>query len=142
MLTESELRNQELARHEESVDRNVEQHLALNLNEKQRSIASANQNSATIRIANIITFLFGALELVLAIRLVFRLIGANESNRVADFIYKLSEPFVSAFASLVENPTLGTSGVLEITTLLAMLVWAIVGWMAGRLVWLTLSRPR
>jgi hypothetical protein len=32
--------------------------------------------------------------------------------------------------------------VLEITTMIAMIVWAIVGWLVGRLIWLVLSRPR
>jgi len=35
-MTENELRNQELTRHTERVDQNVERHQALNLDEKKR----------------------------------------------------------------------------------------------------------
>ena len=30
----------------------------------------------------------------------------------------------------------------EITTLIAMVVWAIVAWVVGRSMWLVMSRPR
>lgn len=141
-MTENELRNQELGRHEEKVDRNVERHQNLNLEEKTRGIAAANQNSSVARIINIVYFLFGALELLLAIRVVLHLVGANADNGFASFVYGLSAPFVALFASLVQNPTLGGTAVLEITTIIAMLVWAIVAWLVGRLIWLALSRPR
>lgn len=141
-MTQNELRNQELSRHEEKVDRNVEHHQAMNLDEKKRGIAAANQNSTTARIVNIIYFLFGAVELLLLIRVVLHLVGANPGNGFANFVDTLSSPFVALFATLVQNPTLGGTSVLEITTLIAMLVWAIVAWLVGRLVWLVLSRPR
>jgi UDP-N-acetylmuramyl pentapeptide phosphotransferase/UDP-N-acetylglucosamine-1-phosphate transferase len=139
-MTETELRNQELNRHEEKVDQNVERHQAMNLDEKKRGIAAVNQNSAVARIVNIVYFLFGTLELLLAVRVIFYLISVNPDNGFAKFIEDLSSPFVAVFASLLTNPTLGTTGVLEVTTLIAMLVYAIAAWLVGRLIWLTLSR--
>ena len=141
-MTDTELRNQELNRHEEVVDRNVEHHQAVNLDEKKRSIEAANQNSTIARIINIVYFLFGALELLLLVRVILHLVGANAGNGFANFINVLSAPFVALFASLLQNPALGETAVLEVTTLIAMLVWAIVGWLVGRLLWLVLSRPR
>jgi len=141
-MTESELRNQELGRHEERVDRNVERNQALNLDEKKRGIAAANQNSIIARIVHIVYFLFGALELLLAVRVILYLVGVNTDNDFASFIYGLSAPFVALFTSLLQNPTLGETAVLEVTTMVAMLVWAIAGWLMGQLIWLVLSRPR
>lgn len=138
----NELRNEELGRHEEKVGRNIENHQAMNLDEKKRGVVTANQNSAIARIVNIVYFLFGALQLLLAVRVILQLIGVNADNAFASFIYGLSAPFVALFASLLQNPMLGESSVLEITTLIAMLVWAIVGWLIGRLIWLVMSRPR
>jgi hypothetical protein len=73
---------------------------------------------------------------------IFQLIGVNAANGFASFIYGLSAPFVALFASLLQNPTLGGAGVLEVTTLIAMVVYAILAWLVGRLIWLTLSRSR
>jgi hypothetical protein len=141
-MTQNELRNQELGRHEEKVDQNIERHQNLNLAEKTRGIAAANQNSSTGRIVNITYFLFGILELVLVLRVILHIVGANPDNSFANFIYGLSSPFVGLFASLMQNPALGTTGVLEITTIIAMVVWAIVAWIVARLIWLVMSRPR
>ena len=134
--------NELLNRHEEKVDRNIERNQALNLGEKERGINAANQNSAVARIVNISYLLFGILQLLLVVRLILHMVGANAGNGFASFIDGLSNPFVSLFASLVQNPALGTTGVLEITTIIAMFVWAIVAWLVGRLIWLALSRPR
>jgi YggT family protein len=138
----NELRNQELSRHEEQVDRNIEHHQAVNLDEKKRGIAAANQNSSTARIVNVIYFVFGILILLLAARVVLQLIGANAENAFANFIYGLSAPFVGLFASLLQNPVLSGTSVLEITTIIAIIVYAIAAWLIARLMWLMLSRPR
>ena len=141
-MTQNELLNQEVIRHEEEVDRNVERHQDLNLHEKTRHIAAANQNSTVARIVNLVYLLFGALELLLAVRVVLQMVGANPANGFANFVYALSSPFVALFSTLLQNPTLGTSGVLEVTTFFALIVYAIVAWLLGRMIWLGLSRPR
>jgi hypothetical protein len=85
-MAETELRNQELNRHEEKVDQNVERHQAMNLDEKKRGIAVAHQNSVVARVVNIVYLLFGALELLLAVRVIFYLISVNPDNCFARFI--------------------------------------------------------
>ena len=121
---------------------NLQHNQELNLREQERGIAAANQNSALARIVNIVYFLFGALELLLAVRVLLHLIGANAENGFASFINGLSAPFVAVFANLVQNPVLSTTAVLEITTIIAIIVYAILAWLVGRVVWLALSRPR
>jgi hypothetical protein len=37
---------------------------------------------------------------------------------------------------------LGANGVLEITTIIAMFVWAILAYLLGQAIWLVMSRPR
>ena len=141
-MTQNELRNQELGRHEEKVDRNVERHQAMNLDEQKRGIAAANQNSTVARIVNIVYFLLSALELLLGVRVVLHLVSVNPENSFASLIDRLSEPFVALFTSLLQNPTFGETGVLEVTTIIAMVVWAIVVGLMGRFIWLALSRSR
>jgi hypothetical protein len=141
-MTDNELRNQELNRHEEKVDRNIEHHQAVNLYEKVQGIQTANQNSAVVRVINIVYFLFGVLDVVLFLRVILHLLGANADNSFANFINGLSTPFVSLFASLLQNPSISTASVLEVTTIIAIIVYAIIGWLIGRLIWLVLSRQR
>ena len=120
----------------------LQHNVELNVHEKERSIAAANQNSAIARVVNLAYFLFGALELLLAVRVILHLVGANADNGFANFIYGLSAPFVALFASLLKNPVLTTTAVLEVTTIIAMIVYAALAWLIGRLIWLALSRPR
>jgi uncharacterized membrane protein len=123
------------------MERNVERNAELSVAEKQRAIAAANQNSAVARFVRIIYFLFGVLEVLLAVRIVLHLLAANAGNVFADLIYGLTNPFVVPFATLLANPAIG-AGVLEITTIIAMIAYAILAWIIGRILWLALSRPR
>jgi YggT family protein len=140
-MAQNELRNQEMGRHEERVDHNVEQNQNLNLREKAHGIVTADQNSKIARIVYIVYFIFAGLEALLGVRVLLRLIGANPDNGFASFINALSGLFVAPFASLFQNPAYGTI-VLEVTTMIAMLIYAVLAWVIGRLIWLTLSRTR
>jgi len=121
---------------------NLQQRQEIALREQERGIAAANQNSSIARVVNIVYFLFGVLQVLLGIRLVLHLIGANEGNAFAAFINTLSLPFVALFAGLVQNPVLSGTSVLEITTIIAMVAYSLLAWLIGRILWLVLSRPR
>lgn len=141
-MSQNELHNQEAVRHDQQVNRGIEHDQAINLDEKRQGIVRANQNSSVARVVNIVYLLFGALQLLLVVRILLQLSGANPGNAFADFIYALSWPFVALFATLVQNPSLGGNSIFEITTVFAMLFYAIVAWLVGRALWLVLSRAR
>jgi len=113
----------------------------LQVEEQKRRVEAANQNSAIARIVRIEYFLFGVLELLLALRIVLRALGANPNNAFGSLVYGLSEPFVALFSTLFANPTIN-GAVIEVTTIVAMIAYAILAWLIGRIIWLTLSRPR
>jgi len=133
---------QEVVRHEQKMDRISEQNQRLNLAENNRAVKAANQNSAVARVVNIVYYLFGIVEVILVIRILLHLVAANSANTFANIIDGISYPFVMLFSTLVKNPVLGATSVLEITTIIAMVVWAIVAWLVARLIWLAFSRPR
>jgi uncharacterized membrane protein len=133
---------QEAVRHEQNMDRIAEQNQKINLAENRRAVEAANQNSAIARIVNIVYFLFGIVEVILGIRILLHLVAANSANAFANIIDTISYPFVVLFNTLVQNPILGENSVLEITTIIAMVVWAIIAWLIARFIWLVLSRPR
>lgn len=55
------------------------------------------------------------------------MLAANPANAFASFIYDVSYVFLSPFFGLVGTPT-SDGSVLEITSLIAMLVYLLVGW--------------
>lgn len=78
--------------------------------------------------------------MLLLLRVLLRLEGANPNNRFAQVIYSLSIPFVAQFANLFGTQTLGKAQVFEINTLVALAAYLIRGWLVARLVWLIGSR--
>lgn len=90
--------------------------------------------------ARIITFITSALLILLALRFALVLLGANPANGFADFIYDISHPFVSPFFGLFGYDLNYGVSRFETYTLVAMAVYAIVGYGLARLV--TLGQPR
>jgi YggT family protein len=82
----------------------------------------------------------GILEILLGLRLVLKLIAANAGSGFADFIYGITGPFIAPFAGLVGTPTSGGT-VLEITTLIAMAVYALLFWIVLQVLAIAMARP-
>lgn len=78
-------------------------------------------------IARVVYFVLGVLEVILLLRLIFRLLGANESSAFVMFLYNLSHIFVAPFNGIFNDQALGRS-VFEISTLVAMIVYALIAW--------------
>ena len=89
-----------------------------------------NQERANLRswVTTIVSFLFGVLEVILALRFVFRLLGANQDNSFTLFLYNLSQVFIAPFHGIFHDQVLGTGTVFELSTLIAMLIFALLAW--------------
>jgi hypothetical protein len=96
---------------------------------------------ATFKATHLIWLFLGILEAILALRFLFKLIGVNEANTFASFLYGLTNLFVLPFQSLIGAPS--TAGMtFEISTLLAMIIYALIGWVIVKLVNVLFYRPR
>jgi hypothetical protein len=99
------------------------------------------QRVATFKATQIIWLLLGLLEAVLALRVVFKLIGVNGENPFASLLYSVTGLFVAPFASLVGSPAAGGM-VLEISSVLAMIVYFLIAWAVERIVFVIFYQPR
>jgi YGGT family len=99
------------------------------------------QRILTFKATYVIWMLAGLLEALLAFRFALKLIAANPASPFASFIYSFSNLFVLPFMGLTPTPAAG-GALLEISTVIAMLVYALVFWAIERLVWVILYRPR
>ena len=82
----------------------------------------------------LIDWVTSALLAVLAIRFVLSLLGANTANAFASLIYGLSYPFVAPFFGLFGYHMQYGVARFELETLIAMLVYGLVGYGLARLV--------
>jgi hypothetical protein len=99
------------------------------------------QRVTTFKVTQIIWLLLGLLEAVIAFRFIFKLIGVNAANTFATFIYAVSNVFVAPFESLTGAPAAGGM-ILEISSIIAMMVYLLIAWGIERIVYVLLYRPR
>lgn len=78
-------------------------------------------------IGSIIRLLFGIIVGILAIRFIFALVGANEANGLVAWIYQASLPLITPFAGIFGSDIAVATGRLELTTLLALVVYGVIG---------------
>lgn len=81
------------------------------------------------------------LEALIALRIGLKLIGANPENPFAAFIFGFSHIFLFPFEGLIGTPASGGFA-LELSSFVAMLVYALLAWAFERVVWLIFYRPR
>lgn len=99
--------------------------------EKREQVSEdTNQRRAYIRywIATVTYYVLAVLEVILLLRFIFRLLGANEGNSFIMFLSSLSQVCVAPFRGIFSNPVLSSTSVFEVSTVIAMLVYALLAW--------------
>jgi hypothetical protein len=100
---------------------------------------AAAQRSFVYQITALMWLLLGALESLLLLRVILKMLAANPGNPFASLVYGLSNLFVWPFVGLTITPSaLGI--VVEISTIIAMVVYAMLGWLFISLVQILLYR--
>lgn len=87
----------------------------------------------------VVWLIAGILLVLLGLRFVFALLGANPNNAIADFVYTVTHPFVAPFFGLFNYSFTAGVARFEAYTLVAMVIYALIAWGIARLV--TLRRP-
>ena len=90
------------------------------------------------KLSQLVWLLGGLLQAILGLRFLLKLIAANPNSPFADFIYQFSDMFLWPFQALTISPSTPQGVVLEIPTLIAMVIYAILTWAVVRLIELIL----
>src|SRR3989338_10006915 len=91
--------------------------------DKKKRIFRANQ---------IIWYILGVVEVLLAFRVVLKAVAANQASGFTSFIYSLTGPFALPFRGILGESITGNS-LIEWSSLVAMIVYLVI---AGGLVYL------
>ena len=92
------------------------------------------------QVTRIVWTVLGILEILLGLRFMLKLIAANPDSGFAAFIYGITSPFIAPFALLVGTPTSGGM-ILEVTTLIAMGIYALFFWGVVTVIRIVVDRP-
>ncbi|MDD5371363.1 MAG: YggT family protein [Anaerolineaceae bacterium] len=98
------------------------------------------QRVATFKATQMIWLLLGILEALIALRVIFKLIAVNAANPVAALLYSVTNLFVAPFASLAKAPA-AAGMVLEVSSIIAMIVYFLIAWGIERIVNVVFYRP-
>jgi uncharacterized membrane protein len=100
-----------------------------------------NRRMAAHRATQLIYWVFGLILGLIAIRFVLKALGANPGAGFADFIYGITGIFVAPFMGLFGTPQ-SSGSVLELNSLVALIVYALLAWLLGRLAWIVVGDTR
>jgi hypothetical protein len=99
------------------------------------------QRIFTFKMTQLIWLFLGVLEALIALRIGLKLIGANPESPIVALIYGLTYLFLFPFEGMVATPSTG-SIVLELSSIFAMMIYALIAWAVERTVWVLFYRPR
>jgi hypothetical protein len=106
---------------------------------RQKVVSQSSVSGAVIG-RRIVYYITGFIVILLLIRMILLLLGANQGNAFVDFVYGLSGVFAMPFYGIFSyTPTYGSS-VFETSTVVAILVYGLVGWGIGKLFTIGSSR--
>lgn len=92
-----------------------------------RSPHAYSQKKAIFRAYQVVWYMLGIIETLLASRFLFKMLAANQGSSFVDFIYTLSYPFASPFLGIF-GITAARGAVVEWSTLVGMIVYLIAAW--------------
>jgi hypothetical protein len=110
--------------------------------QETRKIDTQVSGDSKTTTANVVWYIVGFIEILLAFRLILKLFGANPSSGFVDFMYTvtgvLTAPFDNIFG-VTSSATSTVHSVFEPSILVAGVVYALIGWGIVKL--LNVNRP-
>src|SRR6195256_4571910 len=92
----------------------------------------AGRRAQSLKITRAIYLLFGLIEALLVIRFVLKALAANAEAGFAQLIYGVTGPLVAPFMGLFGTPQSPSGATLELHTLIAVVIYALVAWLVVR----------
>ena len=85
------------------------------------------KKKAIFRSYQVIWYILGVIEVLLAFRIILKMLGANPLSGFVSLVYTLSAPFASPFLTMFRINVVNNS-VFEWSTIVAMLVYALLAY--------------
>jgi YggT family protein len=101
----------------------------------------ARQRQTLLKLSQFLWLGFGILEALIGLRILLKLMAANPQSPFAQLVYAVTQPFLAPFAGLTATPA-ANGIVLEVSSIFALFVYALLSILVERLIWILFSRPR
>ncbi len=91
----------------------------------------------------VIYYILGLLEIMLGLRFIFMLLGANPRSGFTSFLYSVSGIFIAPFSGIfspMSTTGLASRSVFDPAAIIAMLIYALAAWGVVKLLWIKVSK--
>lgn len=95
----------------------------------------------SFKATQIILLSFSVLEILIVLRIILKLIGANPDNSTVALIYGFTSLFLIPFSGLIKSPEINGM-ILETSSIFAIVIYALTAVAFEKLIWVISSRPR
>ena len=102
----------------------------------------AGRRANSNRLVQAIYLIFALLEALLLVRFFLRALAANADAGFAQAMYAITGVLVAPFSGLFGTPQIATGAALELSTLIALIVYGAIGWLLARAAWLMFGESR
>lgn len=111
-----------------------------NTNVRRQTVESSRAVDSKVVIRRVIWYIAGIIITLLLLRIALLLLAANQGNGFVDFVYALSGVFAAPFYGIFSyQPSYGQS-TFEISSVVAIAVYALIAWALAKLFTLTSDR--
>ncbi|HEY5516981.1 MAG TPA: hypothetical protein VIL15_01800 [Coriobacteriia bacterium] len=94
---------------------------------RRQTVHTETRTPAEVIWVRVVYYVFGVIEVILAMRFVLLLLGANKEAGFVSFVHNLSTPFMVPFDAVFKTQSAAGSS-FELSSLLALAVYALIGW--------------
>jgi YggT family protein len=93
----------------------------------------AEQRRHSFKLNWVLYKLLNFLEILLGLRFILKLLGANPNTSFSSLIYRITEVFIAPLKTSLGTPTFGNS-TIEVNTLITMVGYALFAWIVEGLI--------
>lgn len=102
-------------------------------NVERQTVATESKAPSSVVAKRIIYYVVGIIVALLLLRIALLLFAANQGNVFVDFIYTLGGIFAAPFFGIFSYTPAYGSSVFEISSVVAILIYLLVGWGIAKL---------
>lgn len=108
--------------------------------EERQTVHRHDSAPGNVIARRVVWYIAGFIITLLALRVLLLLLGANEASPFVSFIYALSGLFAAPFYGMFNYTPVYGQSVLEVSTIVGMIIYALIAWGIAKL--LTLGSNR
>ncbi|HZC04933.1 MAG TPA: YggT family protein [Ktedonobacterales bacterium] len=102
--------------------------------EYRRDVVQTEDVSPAFRLAQLIYVVFGIGIALIVIRIILKALAANPGAGFTSFLYSVTNPLVAPFQGIFATPQTSAGSVFELSSVIAIIVYALIAWALVRLI--------